>query len=228
MQDHKTRYAFAVLGLTMLLQACGGGGGGGDGEEAHTTSSTAASPAADAPAAPQPPAAQDTGHAEATDPEVPEATAQAATAGTAAGCGLPDFQAEAMRLLNARRAAGASCGARGRFAAAPALRWNSPLTAAAYRHSSDMARRDFFSHTGSDGSTLGSRVTAAGYAWSGVAENIAAGQRSVRSVVDGWMASPGHCANIMSATYRDVGLACVRNAGSRYGTYWTLDLARPR
>ncbi|WP_292444618.1 CAP domain-containing protein [Methylibium sp.] len=217
MQKHKSPLALAVLGLLLILQGCGGGGGG-DGEEAHATSSTSSPQAEEAPAA----------AAEVPVPEDSTAAILAAPSGTDATCGLPDFQAEAMRLINARRAAGASCGGRGQFAAASALRWNGALASAAYGHSKDMATRNFFSHTGSDGSSFSKRITAAGYVWGGAAENIAAGQRSVRSVVDGWMLSPDHCANIMAASYRDAGLACVRNSSSRYGTYWTLNLARPR
>ena len=51
----------------------------------------------------------------------------------------------------------------------------------------------------------------------------------MQSAVDGWMKSPGHCANIMNKTYRHVGLACVKGTGaSPYPTYWTMDLATPR
>ena len=151
---------------------------------------------------------------------------------TAAGeditCGLADFQAEALRLINQRRAAGASCGARGEFAPTTALAWDTRLAQAAYGHARDMAEHENFSHTGSDGSTLGQRVSAAGYAWSAVGENIAAGTGSVSATIDGWMASDGHCANLMSPGYRHVGLACAAKSGSRYGRYWTLDLAAPR
>lgn len=133
-----------------------------------------------------------------------------------------------LRLVNARRAAGASCGARGNFAATTALTWNTPLADAAYGHSRDMATLNYFSHTSADGRTLGTRVTASGYAWSSVGENIAAGYSSVQSVVDGWMASDGHCANLMGASFVHVGMACARQTGSTYGSYWTMDLARPR
>ena len=47
-------------------------------------------------------------------------------------------------------------------------------------------------------------------------------------VVNGWMSSPGHCRNIMSAAFRDIGMACARNDDSQYGLYYTLDLATPR
>jgi uncharacterized protein YkwD len=134
-----------------------------------------------------------------------------------------------MRLVNARRSAGASCGSRGAFAAAVPLAWNDALTQAGLRHSDDMVARNFFSHTGSDGTSAGTRATAAGYVWSSWGENIAAGQRSVADVVAGWMASDGHCANIMAPGFRDVGLACVSgNTGTTYGTYWTMVLGSAR
>jgi uncharacterized protein YkwD len=148
---------------------------------------------------------------------------------TRATCNLVGFQAEAMRLVNAQRSAGASCGNRGAFAAAAPLAWNDALTQAGLRHSDDMVARNFFSHTGSDGTSAGTRATAAGYVWSSWGENIAAGQRSVADVVAGWMASDGHCANIMSPGFRDVGLACVSgDAGTTYGTYWTMVLGSAR
>lgn len=151
-----------------------------------------------------------------------------AAAGTDIACGLSGFQAEALRLINQRRAAGASCGARGSFAPTTALSWDAKLAQAAYGHARDMADHDYFSHTGRNGSTLGQRVSAAGYTWSAVAENIAAGTRSVSATVDGWMSSDGHCANLMSPSYRHVGLACAANTASTYGHYWTLNLAAPR
>ena len=132
-------------------------------------------------------------------------------------------------LVNRYRAAGASCGAEGNFAPAAALRWQPALAQAALRHSDDMQSANFFSHTGSDGSNAGQRITAAGYAWRSWAENIAAGQPSVASVMSGWMGSPGHCANLMNPGLRDIGVACVKGgAGNSFTTYWTMELATPR
>ena len=146
-----------------------------------------------------------------------------------ATCGHADFVNQVLLRVNQRRAQGASCGAQGSFGPAPALAWNNLLTQAAAAHSQDMATNNFFSHTGSNGSTMAQRVTATGYDWSSLAENIAAGQTSIQQVVDGWMASPGHCANIMNANYQQVGVACVPGtAGSTYSSYWTMNLARPR
>lgn len=142
-------------------------------------------------------------------------------------CGLANFDADALRLINQYRAAGASCGSRGSFAPASALSAQAQLTSAAHGHSRDMADNNYFSHTSLDGRTPGTRVTAAGYSWSSVGENIAAGYGSVQAVVDGWMASDGHCANLMNPGFTQYGLACARNDASTYRLYWTLNLARP-
>ena len=143
-------------------------------------------------------------------------------------CGFATFREDALRLVNARRAAGASCGDEGSFAPAAPLGWHTRLELAAYGHSADMAANDYFSHTGLDGRSPADRVTAAGYDWRAIGENIAAGYPDVAAVVDGWMASPGHCANLMNPGFRDMGLACAARAGSRYGLYYTLELATPR
>jgi uncharacterized protein YkwD len=162
-------------------------------------------------------------------PVTPSPTPPPVSVGTRVTCNLANFRADMLEAVNAHRRAGASCGARGSFPAAPDLVWNDALTQAAIVHSDDMVAGNFFSHTGSNGSNVGDRVTAAGYAWRGVGENIAAGQATVAVVVDGWMKSDGHCANIMNAAFRDIGVACVAgNANTTYRTYWTQDFGTPR
>ena len=84
-----------------------------------------------------------------------------------------------------------------------------------------MARVNFFSHTGSDGSSVRTRTEQAGYSWSGVGENIAAGYGNVDSAIAAWLKSDGHCANIMRNSYRDFGSAVAEQAGSDYRVYWT-------
>jgi uncharacterized protein YkwD len=162
------------------------------------------------------------------------ATAPPATPGTfappsvEATCGIEGFRAETLRLVNARRAAGADCGAGGRFGPAPAVLWNDRLAAAAAGHAQDMAEQDYFAHEGRDGRGAAQRVSAEGYDWRTVGENIAAGQRSIAQVVDGWIDSDSHCVNMMDPDFREIGMACAANAGSTYGRYWVLDLAAPR
>lgn len=159
----------------------------------------------------------------------PTPTPPPVTPGTRLTCSIPNFQADMLEAVNARRAAGASCGTQGQFPPAAALTWNAALTQAAAGHSEDMVANNFFSHTGSNGSNVGDRATAAGYNWRTVGENIAAGQSSIAQVVDGWMKSDGHCANLMNAAYRDIGVACVAgNANTRYRTYWTQNFGMAR
>ncbi len=127
------------------------------------------------------------------------------------------------------RAAGADCGSSGRFAAAPPVVWNALLTQAADGHSRDMAAQNYFSHTSLDGRSMSARVSATGYAWSSLGENIAAGYGSVNDVMQGWITSPGHCANLMNPGFTEVGMACAPGAsGARYSTYWTMNLGRAR
>ncbi|KAF1773124.1 CAP domain [Phytophthora cactorum] len=104
-----------------------------------------------------------------------------------------------------------------------ALCTNKKLAAAAARHSKDMADNDFMEHDGSDGSTMSERITDAGYAWNAVAENVAAGQEDVASVMESWMNSEGHRANILGADYTMFGTAYAYNADSTYKHYWTQD-----
>lgn len=207
-----------TLVLAAALSACGGGSDA-DTEAAATVASATSAEALGETA----PAFIATDGADAA---APTEQAQAVVAGS--DCALANFQAELMQRINAYRARGASCGSYGSFAPTTALAWNDLLQIAAARHSRDMAGRNFFSHTGSDGSSAGTRITQAGYAWRTWGENIAAGQGTVQAVVDGWMASPGHCANLMKPAFRHVGVACVANSASTYRRYWTMDLAAPR
>ncbi|MDV7402400.1 CAP domain-containing protein, partial [Arthrospira platensis SPKY1] len=84
------------------------------------------------------------------------------------------FAAAMLAEVNALRQAGCRCGNR-QMPPVPALSWSAPLARAAQRHADDMRRNHFFDHDGSDGSTMSSRATAAGYRWRSIAENIAWG-----------------------------------------------------
>lgn len=105
------------------------------------------------------------------------------------------FEQQVFDMVNQERA-NAACGP---------LSINAKLTATARGHSEDMALNDYFSHTGLDGSSVSERA-AAGYHFSWIGENIAAGQSSPESVMAGWMQSPGHRANILRCEYREIGV----------------------
>ena len=132
---------------------------------------------------------------------------------------------EALRRINAARAAGHSCGWH-RMPPAPPLRWDGTLQSVAAGHSSDMARRNYFDHRSPEGRTVSERVRARRYPWKWVGENLAGGDRNVRSAVKGWIESPSHCENMMNPKFADVAVACVANPRSQWGTYWTMVLGR--
>lgn len=142
-------------------------------------------------------------------------------------CSLPDFQTSVMELINRARAEARACGTNS-FAAAPPLEWDERLLAAAAGHAADMAQNDYFSHQSLDGRTFSQRISNAGYDWIAAGENIAAGQATVEQVMQAWLDSPGHCANIMSDAFTEVGVACVAEPGSTYTQYWGMSLGRPR
>ena len=120
--------------------------------------------------------------------------------------GSVEFEAEVLRLVNINRAAGADCGSTGSFDPAPGLVENAALRCAARNHSLDMATRNFFGHTNLDGDGPRERMDSAGYDGFAWGENIAFGQTSPAQVVDGWMHSSGHCANIMSPLFTEIGI----------------------
>jgi len=137
--------------------------------------------------------------------------------------GLGDSPAEGQKLLaqiNSARAQAHTCGAQA-FNPAPPLAWNATLAGAAQAHAQDMANRNYFDHLDRDGHTPGDRAELAGYSAQALGENIAAGQDSVRKVVAGWLASPGHCANLMNPQFRDLGAAYATDPKSDAGIYWT-------
>ena len=97
------------------------------------------------------------------------------------------------------------------------------LATAAQGQSMDQARRDTMSHAGSNGSNAGQRIAFMGFRWSSWGENVAAGQPTSGDVMDAWMNSPGHRANILSPSFTVIGVAAVASADGTI--YWTMDLA---
>lgn len=107
---------------------------------------------------------------------------------------------EVARLVNAHRAR-INC---------PALQWDALAAQAAQRHTEDMVRRGFFSHSSPEGQGVGERLRAQGIAWRAVAENIASGQETAAEVVRGWLNSAGHRRNIENCTYTRQGVGYAR------------------
>lgn len=134
------------------------------------------------------------------------------------GTTTPPSEAEALageviRLANAERVAAG----RRELVVHPAV------MAAASGHSADQAARQQMSHIGSDGSDGGDRLTRAGFEWGAWGENVAVGQRTAAAVVDAWMGSSGHRANILSGSFTTIGVGAAVGADGRI--YWTMLLA---
>ncbi|BBH68517.1 hypothetical protein ACTI_52020 [Actinoplanes sp. OR16] len=123
--------------------------------------------------------------------------------------------AEILRLVNTERQAAGCDG----------LTTESRLEAAAQKHSQLQADQNTMSHQLPGEASMGDRVTAEGYRWRSVGENVAAGYTSAESVMEGWMNSPGHKANILNCGYEQLGVGL---ASSSSGTkYWTQNFAAP-
>ncbi|MGW7684250.1 CAP domain-containing protein [Kribbella sp. NPDC054772] len=105
-------------------------------------------------------------------------------------------ESQVLSLTNAERAK-AGCGP---------LRTNKALTRAADAHAADMVAQHYFAHDSLDGRSPFDRMKAAGFAGGAMAENIAVGYTSAAAVVEGWMNSAGHRANILNCTYTMIGI----------------------
>jgi uncharacterized protein YkwD len=89
------------------------------------------------------------------------------------------------------------------------LNVRSELNQAAQAKAADMAARDYWSHSTPDGQTPWTFITAAGYNFETAGENLAYGFGTAADTLTGWMNSPGHRANILNTSYRDIGFGIV-------------------
>ena len=114
---------------------------------------------------------------------------------------------------------------RARHGAGP-VRMEGRLVKAALSHSMMMARKSKMAHQFGPGTRFSARIRRAGN-YGSAAENVGAGYKSMESVVDGWLRSPGHRRNLLNKKLTHIGLAAAVNPASKYRTFWTLILARP-
>lgn len=129
---------------------------------------------------------------------------------------------EVVTEVNIARSSSQNCGVNGTFPAQPPLTMDPKLREAARCHSLDMAENDFFSHTGSNGSSFSQRAGTAAYDGFANTENIGAGYGSAAAVVAGWVDSDGHCRNLMNASADEIGIGYVSRAGTQWTRYWTM------
>ncbi len=129
-----------------------------------------------------------------------------------------DFVREVVDLTNAERVS----------AGLPALTANALLTQSAQGHSEAMAAGDFFDHINPlTGLEPKDRITAAGYQWNAIGENIASGQTTPQEVIQSWMSSPGHRENILSPDFTEIGVGYFQKPGDTHATYWVQNFGHP-
>ena len=143
-----------------------------------------------------------------------------------------------LKVVNYARSIARECGEKGKYPAAPKLTLHKALYDAALEHNIDMAVEDYFDHVGSGkksditGMKLGTkskfyeRISENKYTqYSTLGENLALGYSSIELAVEGWLSSPGHCANLMNAKFKEMGLSkyeknsviyWTQNFGTRY------------
>jgi uncharacterized protein YkwD len=148
------------------------------------------------------------------------AIAQAAVPGTTGG-GLPpppvqppatDPMTQCLQLVNASRAQ----------AGLKPLQASPSLRQAAQQYAQVLAQPGVtISHTGPDGSTFVSRIHATGYSGNTIGENIAQGFATATEVMNAWLASPTHAANILQLAYQDIGIGLASSAS--LGNIWVQD-----
>jgi uncharacterized protein YkwD len=149
----------------------------------------------------------------APSPTKPAAATTKAATGVAAAPAKGERE-EVLRLVNVERAK-AGCSA---------LTDDGKLRQAADAHSADQANAGKISHVGTDGAELGARVDRVGYRWRGIGENVAAGYATPAAVMQGWMNSDGHRANILNCGFKNLGVGLASKGRT---LYWTQVFGTP-
>jgi uncharacterized protein YkwD len=187
------------LGLAATTEPNGGATSAVPTENATTSSPT---PVKTTPAAPK-----------TTQPGKPRTTAPGGGPGGGGGSNVA-YENEVLSLVNVERAK-AGC---------KPLAYNAKLRTAAYKHSADMAAKNYFSHDSQDGTSFATRISNEGYRWGGAAENIAKGQQTPADVMKAWMNSSGHRANILNCGLKDLGVGLAYQGKT---PIWTQDFGSP-
>lgn len=129
-----------------------------------------------------------------------------------------DYQLKLLSLINEFR----------QQANLPLLGLSPLLSGAAQAHAEDMARNNYFDHTGLDGSSAGERAQRSGYSSSFVGENIAVGNGFPEAVFEQWVNSSGHRENMLNENYTEIGVGYVLHAPQTEDSrYWVLLLGNP-
>ncbi len=168
-----------------------------------------AAPVKETPAAPAKPAATTPEKPAATTPEKPAATALEASAA------LGSYEQQVVDLVNKERAA----------AGLPALKVNAKLAAVAEKKAEDLRDKGYFAHQSPTYGSPFDMMKQFGISYTAAGENIAKGQKTPADVMNGWMNSSGHRANILNSNYTEIGVGYVTDSNGT--TYWVQHFIRP-
>ena len=147
-----------------------------------------------------------------------------------------ELEDEVLRLTNEVRAAGYDCRSEGVFEPAPPLAMDAHLRCAARLHAQYMAREaSEFAHETAAGVDPNERISMTGYDPAAAGENIAVGIDSAEAVVAGWLASDGHCRNLMTSLFTEIGVGYAMGEweteterGRIEAPYWTQSFGSPK
>jgi uncharacterized protein YkwD len=128
------------------------------------------------------------------------------------------FETELLKLTNLER----------QKAGLSPLKLSPRLTRSAQSHAVDMARNNYFSHTGLNGSSMADRAKGNGYKYFALGENIAAGKATPEGTIRQWMNSSGHRANILNSKFTEIGFGYENAPNSRYRHYWVQVFGTPQ
>ena len=217
------------LVLVLLIAGCPADPGDSSGESDSATgeSATTTAPATTSDPTTSDPTGSDTGDDDSAVWNAPYC--RPVKDGPAWPPAFQTWEEQVLALVNEARALGHDCDTKGKFGPAPPLTMNASLRCAARKHAADMSTRNFFDHVNPDGETFDQRITQAGYgSYAQVGENIAGGSDidNASTAVEGWLASDGHCANIMNAFYTEFGAGAYEGSGD-LTFYWTQEFGRP-
>ena len=149
---------------------------------------------------------------------------------------------EYLNAVNKARSTKQTCGSQGDFPATGKLVWNEKLYKSSYEHTQDLVQSQTFSHEGSNtesdwtgmvlgkASVLSERVETYGYKWKRIGENLGAGTNidTAEKMVEGWLKSDHHCANLMNADFTELGMVLITDEASHFTHYWTQNFGKPR
>lgn len=102
----------------------------------------------------------------------------------------------------------------------PALAWHAAASQVAYDHCLYQQGQGSISHSGPGGNSPGDRLSDASISWSTAGENVAVGQPTPAAVVQAWVNSSGHYANMINGSFTHIGIGCQEGAGGIYGGPW--------